>query len=114
MNDVTMVALEDALRGLSLRQRVIADNIANVQTPGYLAGRVDFEASLRSAVDTSMATPFQPATSRSTDPTRLDGNNVNLDDETLGMIQNDLRYQTMLEGMNAKFRLLRTAIRGGA
>jgi flagellar basal body rod protein FlgB len=34
MNDVTMTALHTALRGLSTRQRVIADNVANIQTPG--------------------------------------------------------------------------------
>ncbi len=114
MNDLTMAALEDTLRGLALRQRVTADNIANVQTPGFLAGRVDFETSLRDAASAGMALPVQPSVSRSTEPTRIDGNNVNLDDETLSMVQSDLRYQTMLEGMNAKFRLLRTAIRGGA
>ena len=35
-----------ALDALSLRQRVIADNIANVNTPGFLAGRVQFEDAL--------------------------------------------------------------------
>ena len=48
MNGVEGV-LQAALRGLSLRQRTIADNIANVETPGFLAGRVDFETSLREA-----------------------------------------------------------------
>ena len=114
MNDLTMTALEDALRGLATRQRVIADNIANVQTPGFLARRVDFESSLRSAIDSGMASPATVDISQSTAPTRLDGNNVNLDDETVDLMQTGLRYQTMLEGMNAKFRLLGTAIRGEA
>ena len=48
MNGVEGV-LHSALRGLSLRQRTIADNIANIETPRFLAGKVDFESSLREA-----------------------------------------------------------------
>ena len=114
MNDVTMAALDDALHGLALRQKAIADNIANVQTPGYLAERVDFETSLRSALDGGMRAPVVPTTTRSTDPTRQDGNNVNLDDETVSALETNLRYQTMVDAVNAKFRLLRSAITGGA
>src|SRR5215213_4138716 len=100
-----MVALQSALKGLTTRQRVTADNIANVQTPGYLAGRVDFESSLRSAVASGSDTPqAAAAVTRSTAETRTDGNNVNLDDETVSMIDTNLRYQTMVEAMNAKFR----------
>jgi flagellar basal-body rod protein FlgB len=114
MNDLTMAALDDALRGLAMRQRATANNVANVQTPGYLAERVGFESSLRDAIDGGMAQPMRTTTTLSTDPVRQDGNNVNLDDELLGLQQTNLRYQTMVEGMNAKFRLLRTAIRGEA
>src|SRR6478736_1491816 len=38
LGDVTMSALHQALSGLALRQRTIADNIANIETPGFLAG----------------------------------------------------------------------------
>ena len=40
---VSFVALNSALDGLALRQRVIADNVANIHTSGFLAGRVAFE-----------------------------------------------------------------------
>src|ERR1700712_1283263 len=46
--DATMTALHAALTGLQQRSEVTADNIANIDTPGYLAGRVDFESTLRS------------------------------------------------------------------
>ena len=39
MNDVTMATIHTAMRGLAMRQRTQADNIANLETPGYLAGR---------------------------------------------------------------------------
>ena len=46
ITDPTSTALHAALSGLAMRQRVTADNIANVNTPGFLAGRTDFESAL--------------------------------------------------------------------
>jgi flagellar basal-body rod protein FlgB len=113
VNDVTAASLHAALRGLAARQRVIADNIANVETPGFLAGRVDFETTLRGA----LAHGVDPGrseliTSTSRAETGVNGNNVQLDEETISLIDTNLRYQTAVEAMNAKFRLLRTAING--
>src|SRR4051812_3270528 len=110
--DTTMNTLYRAMQGLSARQKVTADNVANVQTPGFLAGTVDFESSLQRAITTNNPDAATVHTGRSVAPTRQDGNNVNLDDETLSMVDTNLRYQTMVEAMNAKFRLLRTAIGG--
>ena len=54
--DVVASTLSTALDGLSLRQRVTADNISNIDTPGFTAATVDFESSLRSALaDGSLA-----------------------------------------------------------
>lgn len=113
MNDLTTDTLHAALRGLAARQRVIADNVANIETPGFLAGRVDFEASLRDAIHSSDATAVRPSPLRSLAPTGVNGNNVNLDEETLANIDTNMRYQLAIEAMNAKFGLLRTAIGGG-
>ena len=110
--DTTMNTLYQALRGLAARQKVSADNVANVQTPGFLAGTVDFETSLQRAIKSGNPDAATINTGRSVAPTRQDGNNVNLDDETLSMVDTNLRYQTMVEAMNAKFRLLRTAMEG--
>ncbi|MFF5232014.1 flagellar basal body rod protein FlgB [Dactylosporangium sp. NPDC000521] len=110
--DVTSVTLHSALTGLAKRQRVIADNIANIETPGFLAGRVSFEDSLRDAVEAGRPQDATIAVARSMEPTREDGNNVNLDHEVLSNIDTGLRYQTMLRGVDDKFGLLRTAIRG--
>ena len=114
LGDVTMSALHTALNGLSLRQRTIADNVANIQTPHFLAGKVDFESSLRAAVE-SGGDPSQadPSVARSLEPTRLDGNNVNLDEETLAMSETGLRYSLAVQAVNAKFTRLRTAIGNG-
>lgn len=109
-NDVTSVALRSAMSGLAARQRVIADNVANIQTPGFLAGRVQFEDALRGAVESgSGAAPASIA--RSLEPTRLDGNNVNLDHEVLANVDTGLRYQLMVKAMDDRFSLLRTSAR---
>ena len=110
MNDLTVQAVRSSLRNLAVRQRVIADNIANVETPGFLAGRVDFETALRDAVGTEEAGQVNAAGSRSLGATGVNGNNVNLDDETLSLVETNLRYQLMVEAVNNKFRLLRTAL----
>jgi flagellar basal-body rod protein FlgB len=115
-DDVTSVALHSALTGLAARQRAIADNIANVETPGYHATRVTFEDSLRSAVqDGSIAdgsvTAVAPAQQTSLEPTRLNGNNVNLDTETLSSVDTNLRYQLTLRAVDHDFSVLRTSMR---
>ena len=111
-DDVTSVAVHTALSGLSMRQRVIADNIANIQTPGFLAGKVSFEDALRSAVADGTPGDASPAIARSLEPTREDGNNVNLDEETLSNTSTDLSYSLMLRAMDDKFGLLGTVIKG--
>jgi flagellar basal-body rod protein FlgB len=113
VNDLTTATLHSALRGLAARQRTIADNIANIDTPGFLAGKVDFEASLRDAMGSADVADVEPESLRSLAPTGVNGNNVNLDEETLANIDTNLRYQLAIEAVNAKFGLLRTAIGGG-
>ncbi len=110
-DDVASVTMRSALDGLATRQRVIADNIANVQTPGFRAGRVSFEASLRQASDAGDPAGASIATARSLEPTRLDGNNVNLDTETLNSVDTNLRYQLMLKAVDHDFAVLRSSMR---
>jgi flagellar basal-body rod protein FlgB len=107
---VTSVALESALDGLAMRQRAIANNIANVNTPGYQAQRVAFEdalaASVRNGDGRAAAT-----TASSLEPTRLDGSNVNMDTETLSNIDTVLRYQFATQAASGTFNGIRTALR---
>jgi flagellar basal-body rod protein FlgB len=109
-DDVTSVALHSALAGLSARQRAISDNIANVQTPGYHATRVSFEDDLRQAVESGSGFAA-PVAQTSLEPTRLDGNNVNLDTETLSSVDTNLRYQLTLRAVDHDFSILRTSMK---
>lgn len=110
MHDLALGVLHSALRGLAARQRVLADNVANVETPMFLAGRVDFESSLREAIDDGNPSAARITDSRSLAPTNPNGNNVNLDEEMISLVDTELRYQLAVEGVNAKYRVLRTSI----
>lgn len=115
ISDVTMRTLSQAMSGLAMRQRTIADNLANIDTPGFLAGKVDFESSLRLALAEGRdpRTATQVATARSLEPTRDHGSNVNLDEETLAGQETMLQTQLIAQALTNKFKGLRTAIGGG-
>ena len=115
MIDSTASVIYSALNGLAARQRVIANNVANVETPGFIAGRVTFEDSLRSAIaNGDDGVTSSVSTRSSTDPVNMNGNNVSLDNEVVSLTETDLAYQLMIQALNQKFGLLRTAIGGGA
>lgn len=107
---ISFDAMYSALDALSLRQRVIADNVANVQTPGYQAKRVEFEDALASAVAHGSGRAGA-SIGVSLEPTREDGNNVNLDTEVVSNIDTTLRYQLATRAMDSNFSLLRAAMR---
>jgi flagellar basal-body rod protein FlgB len=109
-DSVSSVALKSALDGLALRQRVIADNVANIQTPGYHAQRVSFEDELSKAVGRGSGA-VQAHVARSLEPTRTDGYNVNLDEETLLNVDTNLRYQLATQAVSGQFASMRTAMR---
>ena len=113
MSDIAAAVIHSALSGLAARQRVIANNVANVETPGFHAGRVDFESSLRAALrgGDPVATTVSQVTA--SDPEQPNGNNVSLDKEIVSLTDTGLRFQLMTEAMNNKFSLLRTAMGGG-
>lgn len=109
-DSVSITALTSALDGLAERQRAIAGNIANVNTPGYTARRVLFEDALARSVEAGSGA-VEPTVARSLEPTRLDGNNVNLETETLSNIDTMLRYQFATQAINGSLTSVRAAMR---
>ncbi len=107
---VSFDAMSSALDSLALRQRVIADNVANVQTPGFQARRVQFEQALSSAVGEGSG-QVEARVLTSLEPTRENGNNVNLDTEVLSNIDTNLRFQLATRAMDGKFASVRAAMR---
>ena len=109
-DSVTMNALSSALDGLALRQRTIAQNIANVNTPNYHAKVVSFENALAQSVAAGSGSTTA-ATTTSEAPTRLDGNNVSLDSETLNNIETVLRYQFAARAVDMDFDATSAALK---
>jgi flagellar basal-body rod protein FlgB len=112
-DDLTTSALRVSVAGLAARQNAIADNIANIETPGYQARKVEFEGALTSAINNGESpSSVTPTVQNSLEPSRLNGSNVNLDEETLSHIDTTMRYQLTLRALDSKYSMLRTAITG--
>jgi flagellar basal-body rod protein FlgB len=115
VSDAVSHVLASALDGVSLRQRVIADNIANVDTPGFRASSVDFETELKAAIDDGSfadgGTSGIAATTMPTDtPVGANDNNVDLRKETMAAVQSQFQYQILTRAVNDRFNLVKTAI----
>jgi flagellar basal-body rod protein FlgB len=123
------------------RQRVIASNIANADTPGYVGRDVNFQAAMEAAVggsrlslapETGVARQSQSisnarhiplqASTASLGSSRLDytvqsqpamdGNSVDLDRERASFVDNSVRYEATLRFINGQSKTLLSAIQG--
>jgi flagellar basal-body rod protein FlgB len=112
LDDVTSVTLSTALSALAERQRISANNLANIETPNFSASQVSFESSLRDAV--AAGDPAQAAVSvlPTNDPAGVNGNNVNLDTETVTDEKTALQYSLLSGAISAKFGLIDTVLKG--
>jgi flagellar basal-body rod protein FlgB len=120
LQDITNIALAKALDGTALRHRAIANNLANVETPGFQRQDVAFESELRTALDsTSLPLDSQMDEVRAVSPdvvgdavspARENGNNVDPDHEMASLAENTIRYEAVLQSMTVKDTMLRNAI----
>lgn len=96
------------------RYRVVASNIANLDTPGYRTRDIDFRRELeRASADPEMP-PLVPAAHQVQGLVeRPDGNNVNADREALLLAETQLQFRVGVELVRAEFRRLSTAINEG-
>lgn len=119
--DITTTSLEKCLDGIAIRQRTIADNIANVETPGFKRSDVSFEDQLKQAMEagddqSAMQQINEVAPETQVDnvtPGRPDGNNVSIDKEMSSMVKNTMQYEALVQLMNLKTSMLRAAISEG-
>lgn len=106
--------LEAGLRAESLRQKAIANNVANLQTPGYRRVDVKFEELLAKALDSPGAVDlkeiepqvYQPNQT----PVKSNGNDVNIETEVGQMVKNALRYKTYIRLLGKKYNQMELAI----
>ena len=112
--DPTMQAAMSALDGLSQRQNAISRNLANVDTPGYHTKDINFQAAIQRVMNEGNDVRLENVSSEVEGlPERPDGNNVNIDRESMLMAQTQLQYQMGVQLIKAEFHRLLTAIKDG-
>ncbi|MGI6192241.1 MAG: flagellar basal body rod protein FlgB [Christensenellales bacterium] len=133
--------LNDAFGGINLLQKgldaawtrnsVITNNIANVDTPGFKSSKVEFEDALKRAMEadsggfkakttrekhidfTGSAEQVKPAiVTNSNSNYRADGNNVDIDYESVELARNTYWYYALIEQISSEFAKLKTVING--
>jgi flagellar basal-body rod protein FlgB len=110
-----MQLLQGYLKVASDRQQVVASNLANVDTPGYHVRDINFQAAMQQALgDTDNSQQLGPSTMEVQGlPERPDGNNVNIDRESMLLSQTQLQYQMGVQLIKEEFHRLLTAIKEG-
>jgi len=133
--------LNDAFGGIDLLQKgldaawtrnsVITNNIANVDTPGFKSSKVEFESALKQAMVaesggfrakttrpehydfSGSVEKVKPAIVSNNDTSyRADGNNVDIDYESVELARNTYWYYALIEQISSEFAKLKTAING--
>lgn len=102
-------SLERYMTMLSDRQKLVASNIANAETPGYKTRDIDFRSILASVESGSQPAVVEVAGL----PVRNDGNNVSLDREARMLSENALRFAVATNLVRNEFRSIRAAIDEG-
>jgi len=118
MFDNTVSLLSTTLDYSLRRHKVIAANMANVETPNFKARDLPFNAYLKAGLRrvennpaARMAFQLPRLVFDTTGETRLDGNNVNAENEMIKLMKNTGRHGLAAELIKYKFTTLRDAIR---
>jgi len=119
----TIPLLETALNRSSLTQRVISQNISNVDTPNYKAKRVVFNDHLEMAIRALRTDPRHFSFKGDTSIGRIEtdnsstvqnnGNNVDMDSEMINLAKNQIAYQAYSEAISRKFNEWKIVLQGG-
>jgi flagellar basal-body rod protein FlgB len=100
--------LERYMDLLSVRQKLVASNIANADTPGYRTQDIDFQSEFLNAMGGPPHATDVPEL-----PVKNDGNNVSLDREARLLAENALRFQVASQLMKSQIKAVRSAIDEG-
>lgn len=118
MKDLTYQIIKKGLDASSMRQKAISSNIANVNTQGYKADKVQFESELRKALGKngvamentreghlggSKSLSIEPEiVSNESASMNENGNSVDIDREMVDLAANEIYYSALIEQMNRK------------
>lgn len=116
--------LDKAADASWLRNEAISNNISNKDTPGYKRQDVAFESVLKKELGRSRYKAMdqkvsevkldrlqgRPYTDYGSFSYRLDGNNVDPENEQVMLAENQLKYQGLISGINQEFQNLKTVM----
>ncbi len=106
--------LEHFLSLTNRRETVIASNMANIDTPGYRTQDIDFQRSLAQAMGNAEGNGSKVTVKKVRGLLeRPDGNNVDLDRESMLLAESQLSYQMGAQLLKSNFHQLLSAINGG-
>lgn len=109
--DLSFKTMQAGLDALWMKQKVISDNIANYETPGYKAKSVTFEEVLRKADDGQKTPVLQATVTTDTESTaRPDGNNVSMEKESLELWRSYAQYSYLTQKISGQFKNMRYVI----
>lgn len=109
--DRSTVVLENILNICSYRQKILASNIANADTPNYKSKDIDFKSELKRILEVGEPS-FSIIEAPTTMPNR-DGNTVNIEVEMTKLTETLLLYSSAIQLLSTKIRMLKDAIKGG-
>ena len=105
------------MQSSQLRAKVLANNLANANTPGFVRQTVSFEETLQDAITRGSQRDFDRAQPEIVDdllsPPKPDGNNVTLELEMNSMRENRILYETYAAMLAGHFELMRAAVQDG-
>lgn len=129
VNDKTLKALTTALNFREMRQELISSNVANANTPGFKAKKMDFEEALARALDVDGKMQMNVSDGRhhnvgnggfnNLEPEIYDnpngvvsenGNTVDVEAEMAQMAENKLMYDALVQLINKKMGIMKYAI----
>ena len=116
MLDGLSTRIERYMDVLSVRERQVATNIANADTPGYRTRDLDFQSELQRQIQGSAHASVRPASVMhqvSGLPVKNDGNNVSLDREARLLAENALRFNVASNLLRSQIRMVKSAIDEG-
>lgn len=123
----TINSLEQGLKYATLKNKTIAQNIANVDTPNYKEKSVSFEKMLASAKENSISAtrtddrhyefeisePVIGINTYNNFKYRNNGNGVDMDAQQAELAKNTIYYNALIDRVNGKLNTLNTVIKGG-
>ncbi|MBN1141884.1 MAG: flagellar basal body rod protein FlgB [Deltaproteobacteria bacterium] len=127
--DGTMKALQTALDFRVANQKTISSNIANLDTPGYVPVKLEFEQDLNRAMQSGVKLAKTNSSHLGSEgeldgisarvvrtPSRAgigDQNEVNLDEEMIRMAENQIHFEAVIQALNKKISLLKYVAQDG-